>query len=132
MSLCPSGIPNWLLVAMFKVVSFKTSGLCSHNKHYRLYLELLGVQVRYLQETHFSHTLVPKLPTHLFRSWFLTSLLVAKSRVPAIAINKNCPFSTEKHYVDPQGRYIFIMVPLLTRNTHLPLYTPQMLTNSIL
>lgn len=68
----------------------------------------MGAQVLFLQETHLTHTSVPKLPTNLFPQGFLSNSPVAKSCGTAIALHKNFPFQPSEHCENPQGIYVFL------------------------
>lgn len=60
------GQPPRCNMATVKVVSYNVRGMCSPNKRNRLWLELrrLGAQVLFLQETHFTDSSLPQLPTY--------------------------------------------------------------------
>lgn len=65
------------LIWLFKVISYNVRGPCSPHKCSKLWLELkrLEAQVLFLQETHFTHNSMLKLPTHLYAHPFLHSLV---------------------------------------------------------
>lgn len=68
----------------------------------------MKAQIVFLQETHFTHQSIPKLPTHLYSQWLLSTSPVSKSRGTATAIHKNYPFQPMGNLVDPQGCYVFL------------------------
>lgn len=97
-------------MATLTVISYNFQGLCSLGKRSKLWWELKrsGAQVLFLQETHFTPHLMPKLPTHLYSQWFLSTSPVSKSKGTAIAIHKSCPFQPTGNRVDPLGWYVFL------------------------
>lgn len=97
-------------MASLRVSTYNVRGLCSPHKRSTLWGELkrLKTQVVFLQETHFTPKSLPKLPTHLFNQWFISTSPTPKSKGTAIAIHKACPFQPAEHDTDPLGRYVFL------------------------
>ena len=80
----------------------------------------------FLQETHFTDSSLPKLPTHLFPQWYLSDSPRAKSRGVAIAIHRHCQFQPTDHKVDPQGRYVFLKGTIMGQKfTFATVYAPN-------
>lgn len=97
-------------MATLKVISYNVQGLCSPGKLNKLWWERkkLGAQVIFLQETHFIHNSLPRLPTHIYTQWFHSTSPTSKSKGTMIAIHKTCPFQITDSKIDIQGRYVFL------------------------
>lgn len=115
-------------MADLKIGSYNVRGLGSPSKRGKLWLEMKrsGAHVFFLQETHFGADSVPRLPTHLYRSWFLSNSPRPKSGGVAIAIHKNCPFVLTDQLIDPHGRYVFVKGSIYSRRfTFAAVYAPN-------
>lgn len=93
---------QWRSSGLTVSLGLHVRGLCSPYKRSKLWSELkrLGAQVLFLQETHFTSQSTPKLPTHLFNQWFLSSSMVSKAKGTAIAIHNSCPFQAIEYFSD--------------------------------
>lgn len=98
------------MTASIKVISYEVRRMCSPNKQNKIWLELrhLNPQIVMLQETHFTSSSTPKMPTHVFNQCFLSPSPFPKARGVAIAIHKNCPFLFTDSCIDQDGRFAFV------------------------